>query len=79
MDASNPCPQCGALVPLAREQRPGTFPFCSERCRTLDLGAWADESFVVPGRSLTMDMEQLEEDPLEALRQRARQFQRGGR
>lgn len=23
------------------------FPFCSERCRTLDLGAWASEKYVV--------------------------------
>lgn len=23
------------------------FPFCSERCRMLDLGAWASEKYVV--------------------------------
>lgn len=23
-------------------------PFCSERCRQIDLGAWASESFAVP-------------------------------
>ena len=23
------------------------FPFCSERCRLLDLGAWASETYVV--------------------------------
>ena len=23
------------------------FPFCSERCRLLDLGAWASENYVV--------------------------------
>ena len=23
------------------------FPFCSERCRLLDLGAWASERYVV--------------------------------
>ncbi|NNU42136.1 DNA gyrase inhibitor YacG [Ramlibacter montanisoli] len=23
-------------------------PFCSERCRSIDLGAWASESFRVP-------------------------------
>lgn len=23
-------------------------PFCSERCKNLDLGAWASESFRVP-------------------------------
>lgn len=25
------------------------FPFCSERCRTIDLGAWASGSYVIPG------------------------------
>ena len=24
------------------------FPFCSERCRLLDLGNWLDERYVVP-------------------------------
>jgi uncharacterized protein len=23
------------------------FPFCSQRCRLLDLGAWASEKYVV--------------------------------
>jgi hypothetical protein len=23
------------------------FPFCSERCRLLDLGAWASEQYVI--------------------------------
>ncbi|HXW17284.1 MAG TPA: DNA gyrase inhibitor YacG [Candidatus Acidoferrales bacterium] len=23
------------------------FPFCSERCRTLDLGNWASEKYVI--------------------------------
>jgi endogenous inhibitor of DNA gyrase (YacG/DUF329 family) len=25
-------------------------PFCSERCRTIDLGAWLDERYVIPGQ-----------------------------
>jgi hypothetical protein len=25
-------------------------PFCCERCRLIDLGAWADESYRVPGK-----------------------------
>lgn len=27
-------------------------PFCSERCKILDLGAWADEQYRIPGESL---------------------------
>ena len=26
-------------------------PFCSERCRTLDRGAWASETYHIPGES----------------------------
>lgn len=25
----------------------GDFPFCGERCRLLDLGAWASEKYIV--------------------------------
>ena len=40
------CPQCGTMVPweMASKWR----PFCSERCKTLDLGAWASEAYRVP-------------------------------
>ena len=37
------CPQCGGpslFVPSNRWR-----PFCSERCRQIDLGAWATESY----------------------------------
>lgn len=41
-----PCPTCGkpALFGPANAWR----PFCSERCRSVDLGAWASERFRVP-------------------------------
>jgi endogenous inhibitor of DNA gyrase (YacG/DUF329 family) len=40
------CPACGGDSVFA----PGNpyRPFCSERCKNLDLGAWASESFRVP-------------------------------
>jgi len=31
------CPTCGMLVPPTHED----FPFCSDRCRKIDLGKWA--------------------------------------
>jgi len=40
------CPQCGKAVEWSPASR--WRPFCSERCRTLDLGAWASESYRVP-------------------------------
>lgn len=40
------CPNCGKIAEYAPEN---IFrPFCSERCQTLDLGAWADETYKVP-------------------------------
>jgi hypothetical protein len=36
------CPICRTTV--RRAENP-FFPFCSERCRTLDLGAWASERY----------------------------------
>jgi endogenous inhibitor of DNA gyrase (YacG/DUF329 family) len=41
-----PCPRCGAHAPYAPENR--WRPFCSERCRSIDLGAWATESYRIP-------------------------------
>lgn len=40
------CPTCGAAVPWTPEQR--SKPFCSERCRLIDLGHWATEKYRVP-------------------------------
>ena len=40
------CPTCGKPVPWVPENR--YRPFCSERCKMIDLGAWANESYRVP-------------------------------
>jgi uncharacterized protein len=40
------CPQCGRPVEWSPTSR--WRPFCSQRCRTLDLGAWAAEAYRVP-------------------------------
>ena len=40
------CPQCGRPVEWAAGSR--WRPFCSARCRTIDLGAWAAETYRVP-------------------------------
>nr|WP_242344989.1 DNA gyrase inhibitor YacG [Anaeromyxobacter sp. SG22] len=41
------CPICGKPVPPRTENR--AFPFCSDRCRLLDLGKWLGEEYRVPG------------------------------
>lgn len=40
------CPQCGLHTVYSFENK--SRPFCSERCKILDLGAWAEEKFKVP-------------------------------
>ena len=40
-----PCPICGRPFDLQQSPAP---PFCSDRCRLIDLGRWASESYSVP-------------------------------
>jgi endogenous inhibitor of DNA gyrase (YacG/DUF329 family) len=44
------CPICKKLVedPPTRGPVPATFPFCSERCKLIDLGRWLDGKYQVP-------------------------------
>lgn len=40
------CPQCGKL---AKWNPSNPFrPFCSERCKTIDLAQWAQETYRIP-------------------------------
>jgi endogenous inhibitor of DNA gyrase (YacG/DUF329 family) len=48
------CPACGgdSLYAASNPYR----PFCSERCKNMDLGAWASESFRVPDETPPDDL-----------------------
>jgi len=50
------CPTCGKPVAWTRAQ--AFRPFCSERCKLIDLGAWAAERYRVP---VVEDKDRLEE------------------
>lgn len=43
-----PCPTCGE--PAAYAPSNPWRPFCSERCRSIDLGAWASEAYRIPAK-----------------------------
>ncbi|MEW4561292.1 DNA gyrase inhibitor YacG [Bremerella sp. JC770] len=43
--ASLRCPTCGHLFEM--DYTPA-MPFCSERCRQIDLGQWLDEEHSIP-------------------------------
>jgi len=40
------CPQCGGESLWSADNR--YRPFCCERCKLIDLGAWASEAYRVP-------------------------------
>ncbi|MDP3010550.1 MAG: DNA gyrase inhibitor YacG [Methylococcales bacterium] len=47
------CPTCQRSVPWTAEQL--FKPFCSERCRMIDLGEWVMEEKRIAGESLLPD------------------------
>lgn len=48
------CPQCGLLTFYSPENT--SRPFCSDRCRLIDLGEWADQSYKIPVPVETLDL-----------------------
>lgn len=40
------CPQCKELVEYSIDNP--YRPFCSQRCKLIDLGEWASESYRIP-------------------------------
>ena len=52
------CPRCNKIIPYQnrsdenkngpKNDMPDFFPFCSERCKLLDLGAWIDGQYRIP-------------------------------
>ena len=38
------CPICKKVV----KSEDAEFPFCSQQCRTIDLGRWASGAYVIP-------------------------------
>lgn len=43
-----PCRKCGRRLRAGGTAQNAFFPFCSERCRNLDMGKWLDEKYRVP-------------------------------
>lgn len=44
------CPTCKRSVKMPEDSSglPKFFPFCCERCRLIDLGAWFDAEYRIP-------------------------------
>ncbi len=48
------CPTCNKPV---KSEDNAFLPFCSERCKLIDLGAWFDEKYSVPGNPVDLEGE----------------------
>lgn len=46
------CPRCGAAFEFTSVASHKPFPFCSQRCRDVDLGNWFSGQYAIPGQPL---------------------------
>jgi uncharacterized protein len=59
-----PCPIC--RKPVAIPDPSGTaghsslFPFCSDRCKLIDLGRWLDGKYQIPAVDTESDQDEIE-------------------
>ena len=56
------CPQCGTSVPWTAESK--WRPFCSERCRMIDLGTWASEGYRIETPDTPESGEAIPQEPV---------------
>lgn len=70
--APTPCPTCSKPVQAAT----AFVPFCSTRCKMVDLGRWFRGEYVVAGEdAIALDPEELEEHLRKLEEDRARETQ----
>ena len=50
------CPRCANITDYSLENK--WRPFCSERCRTIDLGNWGNERYRMPAEDAKPDEEE---------------------
>jgi uncharacterized protein len=52
------CPTCERKVEYTGNE---FRPFCSERCKLIDFGAWADEEYALPTQDTALSEEDLDQ------------------
>lgn len=52
------CPRCRKETEYSGNE---FRPFCSERCKLIDFGEWADGNYRLPAQSANLSDEELEE------------------
>ena len=48
------CPTCSKTIVWSDAEK--FRPFCSDRCRLIDLGQWANEEHAIPGKSVEEEL-----------------------
>lgn len=51
------CPHCGKETEFTGNE---FRPFCSERCKLLDFGAWADGEYNIPSETAALTDEEID-------------------
>lgn len=54
------CPVC--RKPAAARAVNPSFPFCSERCKLVDLGKWLGEEYRIPGQHADLEEDERPSD-----------------
>ncbi|MEQ1503115.1 MAG: DNA gyrase inhibitor YacG [Myxococcota bacterium] len=58
-----PCPICGTPVSLDATSPNRDRPFCSKRCRMIDLDRWLSGDYAIPGDSVDTSSDDTDPDP----------------
>lgn len=59
-----PCPTCKRPVdPAPAGRKNPFFPFCSERCKLIDLGRWLDGKYQIPAEIADEDQPATDDPP----------------
>ncbi len=53
------CPQCSKAIEWVSTEK--WKPFCSERCKLIDLGDWAAENHRIPDKTGVSDIPDIDE------------------
>lgn len=56
------CPVCKTEI---KQENNLSRPFCSKRCKLIDLGAWLDEQYRIPGQPINENQKKEAENNLE--------------
>jgi endogenous inhibitor of DNA gyrase (YacG/DUF329 family) len=57
------CPTCSKSYEIAAIDALASFPFCSDRCRTVDLVRWIDGKYAIPASTSTQRQADEQDEP----------------